>query len=138
METGGVCYQGVKVVDISDILKALGGNPIERLLCPGAATFFHRQSRIVTDNCGRIDPERIEEYIGEEGYEGLYLALTQMTRQGVIDQITLSGLRGRGGAGFPTGLKWTTVAKATDSVNRRRHWLRRSPSGNSYPSLPCR
>lgn len=116
MEIGGDYYQGVKVSDVSDILEALGDGPVERLLCPGDAAFFRRQSRIVTENCGRIDPERIEEYIGENGYEGLYLALTQMSRQEVIEQVSVSGLRGRGGAGFPTGLKWTTVAKTSDST----------------------
>jgi bidirectional [NiFe] hydrogenase diaphorase subunit len=116
MEIGGIYYQGVKVSDVTDILESLGDGPVEHLLCPGDKAFFRRQSRIVTENCGRIDPERIEEYIGENGYEGLYLALTQMSRQEVIEQVSLSGLRGRGGAGFPTGLKWTTVAKTSDST----------------------
>ncbi|MBU1567493.1 MAG: NAD(P)H-dependent oxidoreductase subunit E [Proteobacteria bacterium] len=116
MEAGGQFYQGVKVADVSDIIEALGGSPIGRLLCPDDSAFFKRQLRIVSENCGRIDPERIEEYIAESGYEGLYLALTQMTRQEVLGQVTESGLRGRGGAGFPTGLKWTTVAKTVDST----------------------
>jgi len=116
MEVGGQFYQGVKVGDVADIVEALGGSPISRLLCPDDAPFFKRQMRIVSENCGRIDPERIEEYITENGYEGLYLALTQMTRQEVLGQVVESGLRGRGGAGFPTGLKWTTVAKTVDST----------------------
>jgi bidirectional [NiFe] hydrogenase diaphorase subunit len=116
LETGGGYYQGVKISDISDILEALGGSPVSRLVCPGESSFFTRQFRVVTENCGRIDPERIEEYITENGYEGLNLALTQMTRQEVIEQVTASGLRGRGGAGFPTGLKWTAVAKTVDST----------------------
>ncbi len=116
MEVGGQLYQGVKGSDVSDIVEALGGNPVGRLLCPDDSSFFKRQLRIVSENCGRIDPERIEEYITENGYEGLYLALTQMTRQEVLGQVVESGLRGRGGAGFPTGLKWTTVAKTTDST----------------------
>jgi bidirectional [NiFe] hydrogenase diaphorase subunit len=116
LEIGGTYYQGVHVADISDILEALGGNPVNRLVCSGDAAFFERQLRIVTENCGRIDPERIEEYIAENGYEGLYLALTQMTRQEVLEQVNVSGLRGRGGAGFPTGLKWTTVSKAIDGT----------------------
>jgi bidirectional [NiFe] hydrogenase diaphorase subunit len=116
MEVGGQFYQGVKVTDVADIVEALGGSPISRLLYPDDAPFFKRQLRIVSTNCGRIDPERIEEYIAENGYEGLYLAITQMTRQEVLGEVVESGLRGRGGAGFPTGLKWTTVAKTVDST----------------------
>ena len=116
METGGTYYQGVSVADVSDILDSLGGSPVSRLVCPSDTPFFRRQSRLVLENCGRIDPERIEEYIAEGGYEGLYLALTEMTRQEVIDQVTTSGLRGRGGAGFSTGLKWRTVSKTADGV----------------------
>jgi bidirectional [NiFe] hydrogenase diaphorase subunit len=116
LETGGAYYQGVKVADISDILEALGGSPVDHLLCPSETAFFERQFRVATENCGRIDPERIEEYIAERGYEGLYLALAQMTPSEVIAQMTQSGLRGRGGAGYPTGLKWTTVSKAVSST----------------------
>ena len=116
LETGGTYYQGVKISDVPDILEALDGSPVDRLLCPGDTAFFNRQFRVVSENCGRIDPERIEEYIAESGYEGLYLAVTQMTGQEVIAQVSLSGLRGRGGAGYPTGLKWTTVSKTVDSI----------------------
>ncbi len=112
LATSGTFYQGVKISDVSEILDALSGSPVARLLCPGDSAFFSRQVRIVTENCGKIDPERIEEYIAESGYEGLYLALTQMSPQEVIQQVTLSGLRGRGGAGYPTGLKWTSMSKA--------------------------
>ncbi len=63
------------------------------------------------ENSGRIDPERIEDYIACDGYLALVNAITDMTPQEVIDQIIRSGLRGRGGAGYPTGLKWSTVAK---------------------------
>jgi bidirectional [NiFe] hydrogenase diaphorase subunit len=116
LATSGTYYQGVKVSDVSDILDALSGNPVGRLLCPADTAFFNRQVRIVTENCGRIDPERIEEYIAESGYEGLHHALTQMTPPEVIEQVAQSGLRGRGGAGYPTGLKWTTVSKAAGST----------------------
>lgn len=116
LETSGTYYQGVQVSDVSDILDALSGSPVDHLLCPSDTAFFQRQVRIVTENCGRIDPERIEEYIAEGGYEGLYCALTQMSPQEVIEQVTLSGLRGRGGAGYPTGLKWTTMSKAASST----------------------
>jgi NADH-quinone oxidoreductase subunit F len=68
--------------------------------------FFEKQLKIVLANCGRIDPESVGEYIAQRGYEALGTALTQMSREQVIDTISRSGLRGRGGAGFPTGLKW--------------------------------
>ena len=116
LATSGTYYQGVKISDVSDILDAMSGSPVGRLLCPADTAFFKRQVRIVTENCGRIDPERIEEYIAESGYEGLHHALTQMTPPEVIEQVAQSGLRGRGGAGYPTGLKWTTVSKAVSST----------------------
>lgn len=68
--------------------------------------------RIVLDNCGRIDPESIEEYIANDGYFALGRAVTEMNPEGVLQEIELSGLRGRGGAGFPTGRKWRFCAQA--------------------------
>ena len=68
--------------------------------------FYEKQQRIALRNCGRINPENIYEYIGIDGYEALYRVLTEKTPQEVIDIVKASGLRGRGGAGFPTGLKW--------------------------------
>lgn len=73
--------------------------------------FFRRQVQIVLENSGRIDPERIEEYIAADGYEALRRCLRDLTPRDVVDQIIASGLRGRGGAGYPTGLKWQMVAK---------------------------
>ena len=116
LDLGGTYYKGVTVDDAPDIIEALGGNPVNRLVCPADTAFFKRQHRLVLENCGVIDPERIEEYIAADGYEGLHLAVTRMTPQEVIDQVTESGLRGRGGAGFPTGLKWRTVSKTVDAV----------------------
>ena len=115
LATKGTYYQGVHIADVPEILDTLDSNPVERLLCPGDSPFFSRQVRIVTENCGRIDPERVEEYIVEDGYAGLYQALTQMTPLEVIDQVSRSGLRGRGGGGYPTGLKWMSMAKAKSS-----------------------
>ena len=74
--------------------------------------FFEKQLRVATENMGRIDPESLEDYVGRGGFEALRKILAEMTSSEVRDEITQSGLRGRGGAGFPTGLKWTTVAKA--------------------------
>lgn len=78
--------------------------------------FFSRQVRIALRNCGVINPENIEEYIAKDGYGALAKALTEMTPAGVIEEIKKSGLRGRGGAGFPTGLKWQFAAKEVNDV----------------------
>ena len=83
-----------------DTIKSLNDTP-----------FYAKQMRIALRNCGVIDPENIEEYIAVGGYEALGTALTKMKPQEVIDVIKASGLRGRGGAGFPTGLKWQFAAK---------------------------
>lgn len=74
--------------------------------------FYSKQHRIVLSNCGYIDPEKIEEYIARDGYIALGKALLEMTPEEVLDQVKKSGLRGRGGAGFPTGLKWEFARKA--------------------------
>ena len=116
VEPQGTYYQGVKVSDVSEILDSLGGPPISRLDCSSQSPFFQRQHRIVLENCGRIDPERIDDYIAEQGYQALYDALRLMTPTEVIQQVVTSGLRGRGGGGFPTGLKWTTVSKAVSNT----------------------
>jgi bidirectional [NiFe] hydrogenase diaphorase subunit len=73
--------------------------------------FYRKQLSIVLANSGEIDPERIEAYIAAEGYRGLHTVLREMTPKDTVDTLIKSGLRGRGGAGYPTGLKWATVAK---------------------------
>lgn len=78
---------------------------------PGSHPFFTHQQRIVLENSGRVDPERIEDYVAVRGYEALYTVLREYSPEAVVKAITQSGLRGRGGAGYPTGLKWATVAK---------------------------
>ncbi len=108
----GRLYQHVSAADAGAIVDSLQGQPVERLLCATDTPFFRRQKKIVLENSGVIDPERIEEYIAQNGYHALVKTLTEMTPQEVIAEITVSGLRGRGGAGYPTGLKWSTVAKA--------------------------
>ncbi len=118
-------YQGVKPEDIPEILDehVVHGRRVERLVVKDAAgekpyptrsdiEFFKRQTQIVLRNCGWIDPERIEDYIARDGYAALAKALTEMTPDQVISEMETSGLRGRGGAGFPTFLKWSFTRKA--------------------------
>jgi bidirectional [NiFe] hydrogenase diaphorase subunit len=106
-------YRNVVPDDATDIVRSLeDGKPVKRLECDTKAPFFIRQTKVVLENSGRIDPERIEDYIAEGGYSALLTAITEMRPNEVIDQVLKSGLRGRGGAGYPTGLKWSTVAKA--------------------------
>ena len=78
----------------------------EKILDINKIKFYEKQERIALRNCGKIDPEDIQEYIAMDGYQALGKALTEMTPQEVIDVVKASGLRGRGGAGFPTGVKW--------------------------------
>lgn len=116
IEPDGILYKGVQVSDASDIVESLGGSPLGRLECSLDQPFFRKRQKIVLENCGKIDPESIEDYISMGGYEALYSALRLMTPNETIDHVSKSGLRGRGGAGFPTGLKWTTVSKAGGPV----------------------
>ena len=78
--------------------------------------FFSRQTRVALRNCGRINPENIDEYIAYDGYQALGKVLTEMTPEGVIQLIKDSGLRGRGGAGFPTGQKWSFAAASEGDI----------------------
>ncbi len=111
---GEQMFQSVTASDAAAVVDTV----IENKPAPAAIVldpkqpFFAMQKKIVLENCGEIDPERIEDYIAVGGYEALFNALTSMKPVQVIEQISKSGLRGRGGAGFPTGLKWSTVAKA--------------------------
>lgn len=111
VETSGKMYAGVTPEKAPEILRDLdtGAGGLEE--CPAGMPFFERQKKIVLENSGRIDPERIEDYIAADGYLALVNAITESTPQEVIGEILKSGLRGRGGAGYPTGLKWSTVAK---------------------------
>ena len=90
-----------------------GGNPVEAMALDTDAPFFAEQTKIVLEDCGRIDAMRIEEYVAVGGYEALAKAITELSPPEVIEEIRKSGLRGRGGAGYPTGLKWSIVRKAT-------------------------
>lgn len=108
----GVMYQKVKPEDAHDIVESLGRQALERLHLDTAVPFFQRQQRIVLENSGIVDPEEVRDYIAMGGYQALAQALTLMSPLDVINEVTHSGLRGRGGAGYPVGLKWTTVSKA--------------------------
>ena len=111
-------YALVKPEDAEEIVKThlVEGKLVEKLLCKDIdntvvnrldeLNFYKKQQRIALKNCGVIDPESIDEYIAFDGYKALEKVLTKMTPDEVIDEITNSGLRGRGGAGFPTGKKW--------------------------------
>ncbi len=123
----GVFYCGVHQEDVPQLVQEhlVKGRVIDRLLYREPETdsavvdfedipFFKKQTRIVLENCGVINPESIEEYIARDGYFGLAKALT-MPQTEVIETIKKSGLRGRGGAGFPTGLKWEFTYKAQGS-----------------------
>ena len=104
-------YHHVQAENAGSIVSHLGGEPVPELQCD-LDDHFDKQVRVVLENAGHIDPEKIDDYIGRDGYKALLTALTEMTPNGVIHRITESGLRGRGGGGYPTGLKWGTVAKA--------------------------
>ncbi len=93
------------------IVESLGNEPVAELQCD-LNEHFDKQVRVVLENAGHIDPEKIDDYIARDGYKALMTALLEMTPNGVVHRITESGLRGRGGGGYPTGLKWSTVAKA--------------------------
>lgn len=109
----GQMYKHVTATDAPEILDSLEASPVSRLKCPTDVPFFARQKKIVLENSGVIDAERVEDYIAALGYGSLIKVLTEMSPAEVIQEVTKSGLRGRGGAGYPTGLKWSTVSKAT-------------------------
>ena len=108
-------YQHVHEEHAENIVKSLGGQPLKELQCE-LREHFDQQVHVVLENSGQIDPEKIDDYIAHDGYRALLAALSDMTPNGVIRQIKESGLRGRGGGGYPTGLKWDTVAKAAGDL----------------------
>jgi len=123
----GCMYTMVKVEDIKEIVEEhlLKGRIVKRLLegsdkdqnedaSLDSTEFFKKQMRIALRNCGVINPEVIEEYIAFDGYKALAKVLTEMTPEEVVNTVKSSGLRGRGGGGFPTGTKWDFTAKAKD------------------------
>ena len=124
-----IFYQQLKEKDIPFLVEEhfLKGRPVQKLMyvppkekapIPKMSdiNFFKDQVLIVLRNRGRIDPEKIDEYIAYDGYQALSKALTEMTPGQIIDEIKISGLRGRGGAGFPTGIKWELCQRANGDV----------------------
>jgi NADH-quinone oxidoreductase subunit F len=124
----GIFYQRLGVKDVPLIVSEhlLKGRPVQEFMYTPPAEkppvpkisdieFFKHQRLIVLRNRGRIDPEKLEEYIAYDGYDGLAKALTQMTPEAIIAEVQASGLRGRGGAGFPTGKKWAACRAAEGS-----------------------
>ncbi|WP_414565405.1 MULTISPECIES: NADH-ubiquinone oxidoreductase-F iron-sulfur binding region domain-containing protein [unclassified Anabaena] len=112
LSTDSQLYEKVTPEDAPAIIATLHGQAATVQQGSLTQPFFAGQMPIVLENSGKIDPERIQAYIAAEGYQALYHVLREMTPSEVVDTITRSGLRGRGGAGYPTGLKWATVAKA--------------------------
>ncbi len=124
---GYTIYGGLTEKDIPEIVKKhlIKNEPVTRLVIDedhlynrffrvfGDVDFFGQQMRITLRNCGIMDPESIDGYLSMRGYEALAKVLTEMKPKDVIDEIKKSGLRGRGGAGFPTGTKWEITAKAS-------------------------
>ena len=120
-----VFYAHCKPEDCEEIINThiINGQIVERLLCKeideqtvtrlDELNFYKKQKRIALKNCGVIDPENIDEYIAFDGYKALEKVLFEMTPEEVIKEISDSGLRGRGGAGFPTGKKWELTRIAT-------------------------
>lgn len=125
IEPQGIFYQKVKPKDVQEIVEKtiLGGELIKRLQYKDPAKkvyahtneipFYAKQNRLVLKNIGRIDPFEINDSIVVGAYQGLAKALTQMTSAQLIEEVKISGLRGRGGAGFPTGVKWESCASQT-------------------------
>ncbi len=115
IEPGDYLYQAVKPEQVKEIVRdhIVLGLPVKDYLYRNES-YFKSQHRLVLRNAGKIDPQRVQDYISMGGYAALAKCLATMTPQGVIYEIQTSGLRGRGGAGFPTGQKWSLVARSSN------------------------
>ena len=114
-DSSDLLYKEVQPEDASEVYQSLESKPVSRLLGQIDIPFFSRQQRIVLENSGEIDPEQIDDYIAVGGYRALVQALTEMSPDEVLHEVSISGLRGRGGGGYPAGLKWATVARSPDA-----------------------
>jgi bidirectional [NiFe] hydrogenase diaphorase subunit len=113
----GIFYGEMTPEDAVSVIDSLGKEPLrEKIIDTANEPFFVRQEKNALENSGVIDPERIEDYIVSGGYSTLIHAITEMTPTDVIQEVLTSGLRGRGGGGYPTGQKWGTVAKVESDL----------------------
>lgn len=127
VDPDGILYGKVNPEDAASIIAALNGGKTKVKKIDLNHPFFKRQMPIVLENSGKVDPERIESYIGAGGYLSLYRVLHEMKPVDVVNTISKSGLRGRGGAGYPTGLKWSLVAK---SVSEKKYVICNADEGD--------
>ena len=105
-------YEKITASDVKPLIKSIKkGNKLKNKLCDTNQPFFTKQTKIVLENAGVVDPNDIQDYIAYGGYSTLFKAINEMLPQEIIDEIKLSKLRGRGGGGYPTGLKFETVTK---------------------------
>jgi bidirectional [NiFe] hydrogenase diaphorase subunit len=105
-------YEKVIKEDIPSLVHSFENSTLlEEKLCDMTSSFFTKQKKIVLENAGIIDPDDIEDYIAHDGYLALFTTLEELSPNEIIEEIKLSGLRGRGGGGYPTGLKWESVSK---------------------------
>jgi NADH:ubiquinone oxidoreductase subunit F (NADH-binding)/(2Fe-2S) ferredoxin/NAD-dependent dihydropyrimidine dehydrogenase PreA subunit len=143
VQPGNIFYQQLTVKDVPHLVEEhlLKGRPVKKLMYtpPKEKTpipvlsdidFFRKQVLIALRNRGLIDPEKIDEYIARDGYVAMGKALTQMTPEKIIAEITISGLRGRGGAGFPTGLKWQMVRNAVSANGGAKYLICNGDEGD--------
>jgi bidirectional [NiFe] hydrogenase diaphorase subunit len=114
VDPGEALFGKITPADAPALIDALEEKPASLSRIDASLPFFKLQMPIVLENSGVIEPERIESYIEAGGYQALYHAVREMAPAAVVDEITRSGLRGRGGAGYPTGVKWSMVAKTAD------------------------
>ena len=123
----GPLYQKVTAEDAPSLIATLKGGSTNVQAGNPKHPFFTEQLAIVLANSGHVDPERIESYIAADGYHALHDVLREMTPKEVVESMIKSGLRGRGGAGYPTGLKWATVAK---TVSQQKYVICNADEGD--------
>jgi bidirectional [NiFe] hydrogenase diaphorase subunit len=111
VEPEGSLHQRVTPYAAPSMVNGPGGGAATAERADPRSAFFALQASVVLENSGRVEVERIESYIAAGGYEALYHVLRDMAPEEVVEEVSRSSLRGRGGAGYPTGLKWATVAK---------------------------
>ena len=150
LEPSGIFYQHVKPEDAEEIVQTslVEGKPVERLLYKDPKTdepiahqddipFYKHQQKIVMRRIGHIDPTDLRDSIAAGGYKGLAKALTQMTPDEVVAEVEASGLRGRGGAGFPTGRKWQTAIRAAKKKNEPIYVVVNGDEGDPGAFMDC-